>query len=290
MIKLLLLVLILSWGNVWCASYQIGIYTDEPSHQKALGLVEYFKNTEPFRRLDINFNIFNCKSENGIDRLIVCDSKLVSAVAAKSGMDQAFVVTNNPKYGGSGGSVPVITTSAETPYSMMIHEYLHTLGFGDEYAYSASEAEIYCKRSLFYINLAIIEPQPQGYSGGDAEARKIHSKDIPWYTVIQPTTWIASNRLGTPGNDTNRVGLFPAQTCRKKAKPMTLWRPGSHTNVMEDLDQPLNELAPIVQATLASAGYTIKTEVGCEPTTEGQPLPPPILRNFKVNYPTYINY
>ncbi len=271
------------------AAYKIGIYTDQPSQDKSKGLVEYLKNNPPFNKFDVEFVIYpmstqelNCGPSNGIARLVTCDTQKVQNAAFKNGVDQAFVVSNYPAYGGSGGTIPVMTTDSGIPYSTMVHEYLHTVGFGDEYPYSSSETYIYCTQQNIrrYVNLAIIEPLAS-YSG-DYDARNKHSNQIPWYGKILTETPIATSVLGTPFPDRELIGLFRAKTCQNSPQRITVWKPGGSINVMEKLNAGMNELEPLVDEAMDSKGLRRKNgatdiklgekeEVPCDETTPTKP-------------------
>ena len=262
------------------AKYTFGIYTDQKSQAKANEVIKYFNTVVPFNEFNFDFIIFsidstklNCKPMFGINRLIDCDKSYISMKAARDGVDQAFIVSDSKRYGGSGGSIPVITSSKKTPVSMIVHEYLHTLGFGDEYAYSKSEARLYCTKKEMdkYLNLTIIEPLKDGYES-DIYARTVHSSDISWYPDIKPSTPISSSLLGTPDEKKGSIGLFSAKSCANAAEKVRLWKPG-HLTIMEKLSAPIGELTPMLRRALSSLNgedsdfeeYDIEnTKINCE--------------------------
>ncbi|HSG99680.1 MAG TPA: M64 family metallopeptidase, partial [candidate division Zixibacteria bacterium] len=81
----------------------------------------------------------------GIERAVTIDgtgySRAFSAADAAVGAglwDEIVILVNSTKYGGTGGSVSVISMSATAPW-VAIHEYGHTFaGLADEYAYDGS--------------------------------------------------------------------------------------------------------------------------------------------------------
>ncbi len=79
--------------------------------------------------LDTNFNC------GGIDRLLCVDTAKATAAAMADApeFDVLVVIANDPKYGGSGGSIGVISTHASA-VDLLSHELSHTLaGLADEY-------------------------------------------------------------------------------------------------------------------------------------------------------------
>ena len=269
-------------------AYKISVYTDQADNSKALEVVKTFKSTYPFNKFDIEIDIktvpadkLNCKPLYGIARLIGCDSEKIAKEASRGGVDQVFIVKDSPVYGGSGGSIPVITTNT-TPKAIL-HEYLHTLGLCDEYTYSASEATNYC--SLSGLNMAIIQPNPAGYTS-DLDARSQHMNAIPWKTLISENTPITRStklQLGTGSvnstvfatpNSTNststlgsKIGLYEGKTCINATPPKKTWQPGQEASIMEFLDAGLgasNEV--MVENILKSRGVLLKNE-------EIKPLP-----------------
>ncbi len=264
--KLLSLLLIMS-PSVY--AYKMTIYTDQPEQTKAREVLSTFKNTYPFNQFEIDFEIktvsagdLNCEpyrfkkpdgTEEVINRNLTCHSSNIAREAAKNGIDQALIVKNVEAYGGSGGSIPVM--SIGSPPEMMLHEYLHTLGLCDEYEYKASEAGEYCDMSG--PNMTFIEPDPEGYPS-DAKARNKHSDKIPWYSFIKPQTLITrgtpltlgtdlvNNSVHATPNSTNApsvmgaaIGLYEGKTCKNANPPKKTWQPGREASIMEFLDAGL---------------------------------------------------
>lgn len=187
-----------------------------------------------------------------INRNLSCNSQNIARDAASRGIDQALIVKNVQEYGGSGGSIPVISVGS-TP-RMMLHEYLHTLGLCDEYEYAAGEAEIYCGMSG--PNMTFIRPEASYVS--DQAARGQHSASIPWYEFIKPTTQITrgsplglgtgnvnSSIYATPNATSSSssfgsaIGLYEGKTCKNASPPKKTWQPGSEASIMEFLDAGL---------------------------------------------------
>ena len=286
----MILKVILLFSHLMVAhAYKIIVYTDQPSDKKAQEVIDTFKKTYPFNSLDIELDIknvsaeqLNCHSLYNIERLIGCDSANIAKDAAKNGADQAFIVKNSPTYGGSGGSIPVITAGS-TP-KMILHEYLHTLGLCDEYCYAAEEANKYCNNGG--ANMAIITPNPSGYSN-DLDARKQHMGNIPWNEFIASTTFITHDnetKLGTgivtpsiysTPNETGKrstmgakIGLYAGKTCALATPPKKTWQPGQEATIMEFLDAGLgagNE--EMVLKALLSRGAHLKEGPSLNPSS-----------------------
>lgn len=164
-----------------------------------------------------------------IERLEICNNDELLKIAADKNVEHLIFIKDNEKYGGSGGEIPVINSGS--PASMAIHEFLHKFGIADEYAYGECEAPYYCYKSA--PNVAIFNDSPP-YSS-DAEARKKHASQIPWFGSIKPATLITTGtNLGTPTPKV--VGLFKAVTCEKAMPSIKSWKPGSEETIMEILE------------------------------------------------------
>lgn len=244
----LILISLLISTQAFC--YKISVYTDQVSKSKANEVVKLFKATYPFNQFDIEIEIvrataeqLNCKTDASIERLVNCDSKFVRSDSLKRISDQAFIVRDMNKYGGSGGGIPVMTT--HSPVNVMLHEYLHTLGFSDEYTYSASEAAVYCSKNMKTANMVIINPLDSYKS--DSEARSIHSSAIPWFKSIKRTTLITHSKLLGTANVTGyaainnssepaaigmTTGLYKGHTCDKALPKLVSWHPGGKGTIM----------------------------------------------------------
>ena len=124
--KSLLMLFLCTFGISNAFSYTIAIYTDQPDSSKANEIVSLFKKTYPFNQFEINYEVksvaadqLNCHPMNGIARNLGCDSENIARDAASHGVDQAVIVKNVSEYGGSGGSIPVI--SVNSPERKIIH-------------------------------------------------------------------------------------------------------------------------------------------------------------------------
>jgi hypothetical protein len=185
-----------------------------------------------------------------ITRLISCDTpqtnSYLAALQRTERAQFAIVVVTDPRYGGSGGQRPVMTTGS--PAAMAMHELMHQLGFADEYAYiSACEADIYCtagaddtKSASGYgalpgtsFNVAAFNARPS-YSSNE-DARRAHAKQVPWISSIAPRTNIISNgKLGTP-RTSGATGVYRAIVCDKATDHLETWQPVAVDTIMKTL-------------------------------------------------------
>lgn len=276
-------------------AYKFIIYTDEAVTNKSEEVAQLMKSSYPFNKFDVEVEIvrvpseeLDCASTNGIDRLVTCkDSNSIQSKAMRRGGDQAMIVKNMQKWGGSsavGGGVPVITTG--TSARAMLHEYMHTLGLCDEYEYAAEEANQYCHNEKSTPNLTFITPMPS--YGGDSDARMRHGGEIPWFQDIMPTTPITTNgsTLGTGSVDFKKrampntttmamvldeaTGLYQGQVCNKATPARASWHPGSGSTIMNDVNAGLGgPLEKIVERIMVSKGFRKKMQfVENEPKEE----------------------
>lgn len=270
-------------------AYKYIIYTDDTKTDKAEQISELMRTTYPFSKFDIDVEIVTvkpeelpCDSTNGIDRLVTCEtSDDLQKRTMQSGGDQAMILKDSSKYGGSshiGSGVPVITTESDP--RTMLHEYLHTLGLCDEYEYKQSEAIVYCGRDRDNRpNVALIDPLDP--YGSDSMAKAKHSIQIPWFGDILSTTPITNTdgtRLGTGDVDPQKraarnetgepqvlgepTGLYKGKVCNNAyPRPKTSWQPGSGTTIMENTNAGLGApLEKIVEKLLVSKGVRTKLQ------------------------------
>lgn len=266
-------------------AYKYVIFTDDIKTDKAEKIAELMKNSYPFSTFDIEVEIvrlqpeeLTCGSKYGIDRLVQCENMgEIQKKTMLAGGDQAMIIKDIAKYGGSSfaGGVPTITTG--TNARGMLHEYMHTLGLCDEYEYPASEATIYCSRGN-RPNLVFIEPLDP-YTA-DSMARGKHMGVIRWSKDIIPTTPITNTngtRLGTGDVDFNNIfpinmtdvpealsepiGLYKGKICNNAVPSRISWHPGGKASIMQNTNAGLGApLEKIVERLMLSKGAKKKLQ------------------------------
>jgi hypothetical protein len=272
------------------------LLTDESSGKSAEGLKSAFLSTPPFSRMkDLEIKVVvkesaRCeawkgpatnsdeeKQPGGTARILHCNnsSDLATAQAENNG-DYLIFVKNDPTYRGGGGNFPTMTTGS--PALMGVHEFIHTLGFADEYSYpSAFEADMYCGLAArpgetkfapypgLSFNIAVFEDHPPYAS--DSQARSLHGGQIPWFGKISASTLITSGgQLGT-ARGKKLIGLYPAKTCIKSTKQKKSWQPGEETTLMESLST--NYLPPAYWDQIALAMGTTISGPSAEESVSG---------------------
>lgn len=255
-----LTVLLLLVTSLPSYAYKFSIYTDQADKSKAQAVIDKLSQTYPFNQFEIEYDIvtvpasdLDCAPLNGIERAMACNSENIASRVAARGVDQAMIIKDHPNYGGTGGNIPVMTSSS--PVEVAVHEYLHALGLCDEYKYAASETTLYCTEQGAGLNMVFIEPNPQGYAS-DADARRQHMGSIPWAGAIKDETPITrASDLGTgvvsltvmstPNNTSEpsrmgaAIGLYEGQTCKEATPAKKTWQPGGETTIMDKLEAGL---------------------------------------------------
>ncbi len=312
-LTLILTLVLLLFPAISYSSYTFGFFTDEPEGLTAKKFTnEYLAKYVPlFKEFDIRFRLFkatpkqlNCHVStikvkvNGKylkkARPIVCDVEAIMRDAAKYQIDQPIIITNIKEKGRANyaGGVPMISAQSINELNVILHEWLHSIGFDDEYLFSKEEAKKKCFPGNYRnsVNVAVIQPNEGGYGGGragDSRARSLHGDKIPWYGHINnpPEMFIAKTSLGTPPDSffRGKIGLFKSDTCSKQEciynkynkKKLTsvcklnMWNPGvkyekgkTHgKNIMRsnisDTEDPFKELAPLVRDAMLARGIRL---------------------------------
>ena len=127
-----------SWQNLFIASSQSG--ADHPSYQagctqEGTCCADIDADTDPRAgaSVDTAFDGRFCTAQ--IHRLVTVDNaKVLAAASASPNWDEILVVVNDPVYGGSGGSISVVTANSSADL-VAVHEFSHTFhGLADEYS------------------------------------------------------------------------------------------------------------------------------------------------------------
>jgi hypothetical protein len=144
---------------------------------------------------------FNC---DNIDRLLCVDTGKVQVAALQDVPENNFaiVLVNDPKYGGSGGSV-CVSSSNEDSFEVLAHEIGHSLAhLADEYSYEA--------------NYAACDPQ-QDCKEANATLRTARD-EIKWKDWIEAATPVPTPATPQFGS---AVGLFEGA----RYTPLGVYRP-----------------------------------------------------------------
>lgn len=291
--KTILLSLLLSVSQA--KAYTIVIVTDQKDLTRAKADIAMLKESYPFSKFDINFKIarvpeeqLKCGAILGIDRLVSCPEVMdkLNTVTKKLGGSQTVVLKdshgldNKSHHGGSaavGGSLMVATTGAHARTTL--HEIIHSFGFTDEYVYSESDSNQYCKKGRASSKNSV-EISPDESYASDASARQKHGGQIPWYSYIRSSTLITNSggtKLGTqvtnekdikfypinnsiyPSPFDEVTGLFPLQTCMRATEKMHLWKPNASIGIMGELHAGLGRnMEDILEEAMRSRGIEYK--------------------------------
>jgi hypothetical protein len=162
-----------------------------------------------------------------IARLVKCDSARLAVIGAQFQADHILFIHDSPFEGGSGGDVPVVLAGSRE--TIGLHEWLHTFGLADEYAYAKQEAPFYCRKKD-WVNIAIFNDEPP-YSGSrDVRARL--AEQVPWLKWLSPQAVLSHDgQLGTP--EIGATGIFHAKTCQNLEPMVRAWQSAGQTTIME---------------------------------------------------------
>lgn len=163
-----------------------------------------------------------------IGRLVDCDKQALASIGAQFQADRMMFVHESPWEGGSGGDIPIILSGSRSGIGM--HEWLHSYGLADEYAYNKEEAPFYCGQH-HWANVAIFQEQPPYRSSDDVRVK--HRDQIPFLPYISKNAvLITGEHLGSP--KAGNLGLFPSKTCANVTPALQSWKSSSNPTIMED--------------------------------------------------------
>ncbi len=157
------------------------------------------------------------------------------------------------------------------PIQTMLHEMLHTYGMADEYHYSESEAEAYCRRPQTQSNIAHFTDRPP-YSS-DLDARQRHEVMVPWMGRINRGDLITQGRsLGSPMMNAiprgqQVLGLYRGGTCDNAE--IQSWRPYPNS-IMRGYDD--DTIYPLYEDVIRQS---IESQIGRRVQLAGTNITPP---------------
>ena len=275
-IKRLKRIFLLCWAFMLIFPNQVFAYTllilREPGTES---YVNSFKNkvkeVEPFKYMDFEIKVIEGSREkldcnvyinikNG-HKILKCNDNYILDQVSKYNADHALVISDKKEsIASAGGTIARVTTSMlniKNNLSVVIHELLHLMGFGDEYPFPDNKLNRlkctwYKRRQMSEHNLIYLDQE--SYTS-DEEVRQKISDKVPWLEQIPPETPIThinkdgKRVLGSPPNSPpGTVGLFEADTCAVYG--IKLWKPVRGNTIMkyaEDIDYIHNVFhAPIL--------------------------------------------
>jgi hypothetical protein len=214
--------------------YHIRFIIDDKSQKYSRDFEKMFLNHEAFASIRNRFRIeyivgdidkMKCGNNTPESpRIISCDKNYITSLGT-SPVHMTGVFTSRGS-GGAGGSLPIM--SIDYPLLGMLHEMLHTWGLQDEYTYSKSEADYYCKySSILKAPNTTAFLTLENYTS-NANARTHHWNDIPWIRDIQTPITTSSGTVSTTINDSPLMmgtpitsedmepGLYSGSNCSRK--------------------------------------------------------------------------
>ncbi len=130
-------------------------------------------------------------------------------------IDSRYLAIMLPK-GGANVHLGLMYIDAEDNVKVFSHELSHFLGFVDEYPLPQNHAKCSTiQQQPFSHNIAVLNTL---YQGTLEQARKALLLQIPWASLIKPSTPLFKKtskgwQLGTPTSFKNEIGVFPAASC-----------------------------------------------------------------------------
>ena len=223
--------------------------------------IEEFRKVPPFNEFDIKFVIvkvsksfLGCKEISTVSSgeetkttSIRCNDGNANKHAARRGYDHVIIISDTiAEDARANAAFKGINARLHTHNSPGVcqHEYLHLLGFVDEYK---------CLPNRRGVNTARINPQ-NPYEN-DQAARNKHKNKIPWYTHIKPSSLITSSKLlgTTMGVPAYKLGLFPNRHCEKQGIN-NMWKPMYASSIMENPWSSPSHYAPLIRDAMVSLG------------------------------------
>lgn len=223
----------------WARPYKVTVFAESGAEERAQEFIEKLLSTEPFKQLSekgvfiINDRPLLAKDTKcegglyGIPRLASCKTSTLKK--ACKGSDLCPIFTSVPLIGAGGKPFPI--SSSTFPWTTMLHEFIHTFSFSDEYSYTKSETPTYCGSLVNNPNEVQLSEARTYQTKSEAEEACI--KSISWCSqaikegneVVSVTS--GGYKIGSPlppscPNDT--LGVYLGAGCMK-ARPESTYRP-----------------------------------------------------------------
>lgn len=219
--------------------YKVTVFSEPGAEEKAREFSRELIQLEPFKQLrEQGLFVINAEpliasktkcqgGYYGIPRLAQC--KTTTIKRACRGSDLCPIFTSVPFIGAGGDPFPISSTTF--PWTTMLHEFIHTFGFSDEYAYTKTETPTYCG-SLVKNPNEVQLPAVTTY-GTKKEAEEACIREIPWCAeALREGSEVVSAfedgfRIGSPkpaSCPSNTMGVYLGAGCMK-AKPDSTFRP-----------------------------------------------------------------
>lgn len=235
----LILSLLVSSAFAANRSYKVTVFAEPGAEEGAREFSRKLITLEPFKQLHekglfvINEEPVSAKKTRcqggyyGIPRLAQCNTSSIKN--ACKGSELCPIFTNVPFIGAGGDPFPI--SSSTFPWTTMLHEFIHTFGFSDEYAYTKSETPTYCGSLVNNPNEIQLSSAQNFLSKKDAEEACV--KLIPWCAEAlregnEVVTEVNGRFLiGSPLPEScpsNQLGVYLGAGCMK-ARPESTYRP-----------------------------------------------------------------
>ena len=216
--------------------YVIQIVTDSSGQTNAENFISRASSLEPFKQLIekkiLKFEIpkvlnhLKCRGGNsGIPRLAQCDLTEVKQVCNEASL--CPVLTSFPDIGAGAQRYPIVSTSF--PWTTMLHEMVHTFNFTDEYAYTKSEAPLYCQGTSWINGSSQIA---KNEFPTNEMALEVCKKNIPWCQTALNQGAIVTQKIAegkfkigsSPEKCPNtKLGVYLGGSCQQQNS--STWRP-----------------------------------------------------------------
>lgn len=235
----IILLLLVSSAFAANRNYKVTVFAEPGAEERAREFSRKLISLEPFKQLSEK-GIFIINTQPlpalktkcqggyyGIPRLAQCKTSTIKK--ACKGSDLCPIFTSVPFIGAGGDPYPI--SSSTFPWTTMLHEFIHTFGFSDEYAYTKKETPTYCG-SLINNPNEVQLPEAQVFSSKtDAESACVRL--IPWCEeALREGSEVVSQveegyKIGSPlplSCPNDKLGVYLGAGCMK-ARPDSTYRP-----------------------------------------------------------------